>query len=80
MESTKLTSIDKDLYRELLNRNMAEDTITSSLQEMTELLEIHYGQKVIVLIDEYDVPLEKHMKTVTIMKWFCFFGIFLETF
>ena len=38
---------------------MAEDTITSSLQEMTELLEIHYGQKVIVLIDEYDVPLEK---------------------
>lgn len=59
LESTKLTSIDKDLYRELLNRNMAEDTITSSLQEMTELLEIHYGQKVIVLIDEYDVPLEK---------------------
>ena len=58
LESTKLTSIDKDLYRELLNRNMAEDTITSSLQEMTELLEIHYGQKVIVLIDEYDVPLE----------------------
>lgn len=38
---------------------MAEDTITSSLQEMTELLEIHYGQKVIVLIDEYEVPLEK---------------------
>ena len=44
LESTKLTSIDKDLYRELLNRNMAEDTITSNLQEMTELREIHYGQ------------------------------------
>ena len=38
---------------------MEEDAITSSLQELTELLEIHYNQKVIVLIDEYDVPLAK---------------------
>lgn len=38
---------------------MEEDAITSSLQELTELLEIHYSQKVIVLIDEYDVPLAK---------------------
>jgi len=38
---------------------MEEDTLVSSLQELTELLEIHFGQQVIVLIDEYDVPLAK---------------------
>lgn len=59
LESTKLTDVDKELYRELLSRKMEEDTITSSLQELTELLEIHYDQKVIVLIDEYDVSLAK---------------------
>ena len=30
-----------------------------SIRELTELLEKHYGSKVIVLIDEYDVPLAK---------------------
>lgn len=58
-DSDKLSSVDKDLFSELLSRNMEEDTITSSLQELTELLEIHYAQKVVVLIDEYDVPLAK---------------------
>ena len=38
---------------------MEEDTITSSLQELTELLEVHYEQQVVVLIDEYDVPMAK---------------------
>ena len=30
-----------------------------SIRELTELLEKHYGSKVIVLIDEYDVPLAR---------------------
>lgn len=59
LESDKLSYVDKDLFLELLKRNMEEDTITSSLQELTELLEIHYGKQVVVLIDEYDVPLAK---------------------
>ena len=59
LESDKLSRIDKELFSELLTRDMEEDTITSSLQELTELLEIHYGQQVVVLIDEYDVPLAK---------------------
>ena len=44
---------------QFLDRQMEDDTITSSLQELTELLEIHFSQKVVVLIDEYDVPLAK---------------------
>ena len=38
---------------------MDDETLTSSLQELSELLEKHFGEKVIVLIDEYDVPLAK---------------------
>ena len=59
LQSDKLSVVDKELFMELLTRNMEEDTITSSLQELTELLEIHYDKQVIVLIDEYDVPLAK---------------------
>ena len=38
---------------------MDEDTLESALQTLSELLYRHYGQKVIILIDEYDVPLDK---------------------
>ena len=59
LDSDRLTEVDKALFSELLDREMEEDTLVSSLQELTELLEIHFGQQVIVLIDEYDVPLAK---------------------
>lgn len=59
LQSSKLSNVDKELFAELLTRNMEEDTIASSLQELTELLEIHYDRQVVVLIDEYDVPLAK---------------------
>ena len=58
-ESQNLTENEKSIFRELLKSNLAEDTLVYSLRELTELLEKHYGQKVIVLIDEYDVPLAK---------------------
>lgn len=50
LKSDKLSRIDKALFSELLTRNMEEDTITSSLQELTELLEVHYEQQVVVLL------------------------------
>ena len=59
LDSDRLTAVDKALFSELLDREMEEDTLVRSLQELTELLEIHFGQQVIVLIDEYDVPLAK---------------------
>ena len=59
LESDKLTQYDKKLFDLLLDKEMDEETLSSSLQELTELLEKHYNEKVIVLIDEYDVPLSK---------------------
>ena len=59
LEDEKMDAIDRELFVQFLDRQMEDDTITSSLQELTELLEIHFSQKVVVLIDEYDVPLDK---------------------
>ena len=58
LDSDRISDIDKELFRELMGR-MEEDTLSYSLQEMSEILEKHYKQKVIILIDEYDVPLAK---------------------
>ena len=59
LESDRMDSIDRELFMRLLNRQMEEDSITSSLQDFTELLETYFSQKGVVLIDEYDVPLAK---------------------
>lgn len=59
LESEQLTSYDKDLFSSLLKDNMKDETLCSSLREISELLHKHYGKKVIILIDEYDVPLAK---------------------
>ena len=38
---------------------MDEEILSSALQTMSRLLYKHYGKKTIILIDEYDVPLDK---------------------
>lgn len=58
-ESEKLTSYEKDMLDALLQPEMDESVICSSLKVLSGLLEKHHGQKVILLIDEYDVPLAK---------------------
>ena len=62
--SDKLTDNEKQRYSALIRMQdgkyvMDEDTLESALQTLSELLYRHYGQKVIILIDEYDVPLDK---------------------
>ena len=59
LDSRKLSDVDKKLFEELMDRGMTQDTLIYSLKELAELLERGYGRKVIVLIDEYDVPLAK---------------------
>ena len=63
-ESTNLTENDKARYHGLIAlRNgqyaMEPGQLISSLWTLTQLLYKHYGQKAIILIDEYDVPLDK---------------------
>lgn len=57
--SDKLDEDEKKEYRAILDENMSEATLFWSLKNLSELLEKHYETKVILLIDEYDVPLVK---------------------
>lgn len=59
LESERLTQYDKNRFSELLQSNMSEATLFGSLRELSRLLQKHYGQKSVILIDEYDVPLAK---------------------
>ena len=62
LESSELTEYDKKAYIALLETDVDEGTLCSSLKVLSELLEKHYGKKVIILIDEYDVPLAKALE------------------
>ena len=64
MNSEKLSENDKNKYHVLTQMfegqySIPDRSLTSSLQTLSQLLEKNYGQKVIILIDEYDVPLDK---------------------
>ncbi len=59
LESGALSEEDKAEYRKLLDDNMSEAVFCNSLRVLSELLEKHHGRKVILLVDEYDVPLAK---------------------
>ena len=63
-ESERLSQNDKELYMGLTTVKdgkylMTDDVLTDSLKTLSLLLEKHYAQKTILLIDEYDVPLDK---------------------
>lgn len=58
-ESDRLIPEDREAYCALLKEEMDASTLFKSLLTLSQLLEKHHGQKVIILIDEYDVPLAK---------------------
>ena len=58
-ESTAITDEEKSAYLRIISENSTFADITGSLRMFCTLLEKHYGQKVFLLIDEYDVPLDK---------------------
>lgn len=67
LKSEKLSPEEREQYHQMIRIDttdrqqfaMPDETMTRSLRILCELLHKHYGQKPILLIDEYDVPLDK---------------------
>jgi hypothetical protein len=59
LQSERLTDIDKSTLSTLYADKPEASDVKRSLLIFSELLSKHYGQQVILLIDEYDVPLDK---------------------
>ena len=67
MKSEQLTAKEKEQYTRLITIGkgeqpgflMSQDVLEGSIKTLCQLLYKHYGQKAILLIDEYDVPLDK---------------------
>lgn len=63
-ESDRLSNNEKAQYKALIaldngKYSMDDDILVSGLQMLSHLLYKHYGKKTVILIDEYDVPLNK---------------------
>ena len=63
-KDTNLSDRDRDKYNALAafadgRYQMSDDVLYGSLQTLSELLYKHFNQKTVILIDEYDVPLDK---------------------
>jgi hypothetical protein len=57
LDSPRLTSDQKYSFQAILKCNADESQVQSSLLDLTDCLYQHYGEKVILLLDEYDTPI-----------------------
>lgn len=58
-KSNKLNEYEKGLYKKFANSDASEVEYTISLQFLSLILKKHYNEKVIIIIDEYDVPIQR---------------------
>ena len=59
LESPKLSDYDKHLYRQVMSGDADEVSLQSSFATLSKLLHTHYGKPAIIIIDEYDTPIQQ---------------------
>lgn len=59
LSSEKVNRADFNIFESLMFGKAGEDTVQNSLKTIMRMMNAVYGKKVILLIDEYDVPLSK---------------------
>ena len=57
--SNVLTDADRDFYNRMLAVDIDESDVTSALYQLSDYLYRYYGKKVIILLDEYDTPMQE---------------------
>ena len=60
-ESEKMTDEDRAYYDRILAVEVSNPDISSSLYQLSDFLYRYYGKRVIILLDEYDTPMQKPM-------------------
>ena len=59
LNSEVLSEGEKELYKELMGTAPRETLMTTSLHQLSDYLYRYYGKKVIILLDEYDTPMQE---------------------
>ncbi len=59
LESTKISSYSKDYINKVLNKKASENDMMISLLKLSQMLDEHYNKKPMIIIDEYDIPIQQ---------------------
>ena len=59
LESSALSSYSKNYIRKVLDGKASENDMMMSLSMLSQMLDEHYGKKAIIIIDEYDIPIQQ---------------------
>ena len=58
LESNKILQSEKEIFRNIMEQRADQNVYLNSVRTLSDILEKYYEKNVIILIDEYDVPLE----------------------
>lgn len=58
-KSPKLPAFEKEYYKKLIKDNPTEVDLSSALENLSRMLYLHHGVKPIIIIDEYDTPIQE---------------------
>lgn len=59
LDSDKLAQYEKEYFLRILNGTATEVDLTSALEKLSQMLKKHYGTAPIIIIDEYDTPIQE---------------------
>lgn len=57
--SGKLSKYDKEYFVKILDSSANEVELTSALEKLSKMLAVHYGKAPVIIIDEYDTPIQE---------------------
>lgn len=61
-ESEKCNLLEREYYQKVVSMQATEEELTSALQNLSKMLHDHHGKPAIIIIDEYDTPIQQgHM-------------------